>query len=32
MGAVINPISGNPIDGILVERVEKASEEEKKDP
>lgn len=31
MGEVINPMTGKPIEGILVERIEKASEEEKKD-
>ena len=31
MGEVINPISGKPIEGITIERVEKVSDEEKKD-
>lgn len=31
MGDVINPITGNPIDGISVERFVKVSDEEKKD-
>lgn len=31
MGDVINPISGKPIEGIMIERLEKVSEEEKKD-